>query len=157
MPFLEQQHKNKPMKKINNKIIIPKNNDSTSEILSITDNIIELPCSLELQHLTKNLESSNKIFNFDNDIINWFKLNFQLTENKNDTLKVKDIYEIFTKSSHYENMTKIERKKYNKSYFVHFIETNKFFTKYYCEKNQIMRTFIKCWKIKTDDNNDLDQ
>ena len=36
---------------------------------------------------------------------------FELTKNKNDTLKVKDIYNIFTKSTHYENMTKSEGRK----------------------------------------------
>ena len=71
------------------------------------------------------------------------------------TLKVKDIYEIFKSSNHYDNMTKIERKKYNKSYFVNYIETNKFFNKYYCSRSENMRTFIRCWKLK-ENVNDLD-
>ena len=71
---------------------------------------------------------------------------------------MKDIYDIFTKSSHYDNMTKMERRKYNKSYFVEFIETNKFFSDYYCSTNGHVRTFIKCWKHKEEINdNYLDQ
>ena len=141
---------NKPIKKLNKKNIISINNES--KILPITDNInedniieinddIELPCSSE--HI---------IFNFDNDIIDWFKLNYELTNNKNDTIKVKDIYEFFTKSTHYENMTKIERKKYNKSYLINFIEKNKFFIPYYVSVSRLLRTFIKCWKLKVDIN-----
>jgi hypothetical protein len=54
-------------------------------------------------------------------------------------------------------MTKIERKKYNKSYFVNYIETNKFFIGFYSSTNGLIRTFIKCWKLKVDDDNILDQ
>ena len=55
-------------------------------------------------------------------------------------------------------MTKTERKKYNKTYFVNYFETNKFFLKYFCSTNGVIRTFIKCWKIKEDsDNNIIDQ
>jgi hypothetical protein len=68
-------------------------------------------------------------------------------------LQVKDIFEIFMRSMHYENMTKADRRKYNKTFFVNFIETNKFFIKYYCSTNGQIRTFIKCWKIKIDDPN----
>ena len=38
----------------------------------------------------------------------------------------------------------------NKTYFVNYFETNKFFFKYFCSTNGVMRTFIKCWKIKED-------
>ena len=51
-------------------------------------------------------------------------------------------------------MTKVDRRKYNKSYFVDFIETNKFFSDYYCSTNGHVRTFIKCWKYKDDYNLD---
>ena len=64
------------------------------------------------------------------NILSWFKETFELTKNKEDIIKVKDIYELFTKSFHYDNMTKVERRKYNKSYFVEFIEKNHFFTIY---------------------------
>jgi hypothetical protein len=45
-------------------------------------------------------------------------------------------------------MTKVERKKYNKTYFVNYIETNNFFIPYYCERHANIRTIIKCWKFK---------
>jgi phage/plasmid-associated DNA primase len=86
------------------------------------------------------------------DILSWFKDTFELTGNKDDTIKVKDIYALFIRSTHYENMTKAERKKYNKSYFVKFIETDKFFIPYYCAVTRLLRTFIKCWKIKIDND-----
>jgi hypothetical protein len=136
---------NKPIKKLNKKII-PKN--IKSEILGLRppiiepeDNIIELddielPCS------------SEPIFNYDNDIIDWFKLNYELTNNKEDIIKLKDIYDVFSKSIQYRSMKKKERLKYNKSYLVEFVETNSFFSNYYCNRSENMRTFIKCWKLK---------
>jgi phage/plasmid-associated DNA primase len=86
------------------------------------------------------------------DILSWFKDTFELTGNKEDTIKVKDIYELFTRSTHYENMSKAERKKYNKTYLVTFIETNKFFIPYYVAVSRLLRTFIKCWKLKVDND-----
>ena len=59
-----------------------------------------------------------------------------------------DIYERFTKSHNFEHMTKAEKKKYNKSYFVEYIEKNIFFRKYYCAKSKYIRTFLKYWKLK---------
>jgi len=133
----QEQHKYALIKILLDKHKNYMNNDSVlkipSSIADRTRNYLELSC----------------------DIISWFKDTFELTENKDDTLKVKDIYNIFTKSTHYENMTKTERKKYNKTYFVNYFETNKFFLKYFCSTNGVMRTFIKCWKIKEDiDDND---
>ena len=53
-------------------------------------------------------------------------------------------------------MTKIERKKYNKSYLINFIESNKFFIPYYVSISRLLRTFIKCWKLKVDnDENEI--
>ena len=45
-------------------------------------------------------------------------------------------------------MTKIERKKYNKTYFVNYFETNKFFLKYFSSRCDNIRSIIKCCKIK---------
>lgn len=86
------------------------------------------------------------------DIISWFKDNFELTNNIKDIVKIKDIYEHFINSNIYNNMTKNEKKKYNKTYFIEYISTNPFFRHYYCEKNKYYRNFIKCWVIKEDND-----
>jgi hypothetical protein len=137
---------NKPIKKLNKKII----NKLETVILPITDNIIESIVAEQATIVTlSEVEIElQPVFNFDNDIIDWFKLNYELTNNKEDTIKVKDIYEMFTKSTHYKSMKKIERKKYNKSYLLEYIKNNDFFIPYYCSISRLLRTFIKCWKIK---------
>jgi phage/plasmid-associated DNA primase len=111
------------------------------------NNILKIPKSVADR--TKNyLEMSM-------DIISWFKDNFELTKKETDVIKVKDIYNKFTSSHLYENMTKVEKKKYNKTFFINYIETNNFFKPYYCERTAFMRTFIKCWIFRNDeeDNN----
>ena len=85
------------------------------------------------------------------DIISWFKDNYELTNNTKDIVKIKDIYEHFMNSNIYNNMTKNEKKKYNKSYFIEYISSNPFFRHYYCEKNKDYRNFIKSW-ILIEDN-----
>jgi phage/plasmid-associated DNA primase len=101
-------------------------------------------------------ERTNNYLQLSCDIISWFKDNFELTNDNNDIIKVKDIYTIFTKSHNFEHMTKAEKKKYNKSYFVNYIETNKFFSKYYVAKTSTLRTFIKGWKAKYTEESDED-
>ena len=145
---------NNKLKKINKKSIIKQN--INENILPITDTIIANN-SVNLDIIDNNIIKAKIKFNFDKDIIAWFTNTFELTNYKEDILKVKDIYDIFTKSTYYENMTNIDRKKYNKTYFVNYFETNKFFLKYFCSTNGVVRTFIKCWKIKNDiNNNQLD-
>ena len=156
---------NNKLKKINKKSMIKQNIDEnilpiTYTIIpnnSVNNNIMDAKINFNFDK-DNNIIEANIKFNFDKDIIIWFTDTFELTDNKDDILKIKDIYDIFTKSTYYENMTKTDRKKYNKTYFVNYFETNKFFLKYLSSTNGVMRTFIKCWKIKEDiDDNILDQ
>ena len=148
------------LKKTGKKSIIKQNIDDN--ILPITDLNITNNISI-IEHKPKfnfDKDITNNIsiiehktkFNFDKDIFTWFTNTFKLTENNYDIIKIKDIYKLFTKSFHYNNMTKVEKIKYNKSYFVEFIEKNNFFSPYYCQRSETIRTFIKCWKIKNDDD-----
>jgi hypothetical protein len=78
-------------------------NSSNDFILQITDNIIENP---ELIVTEKNSQTDViPIFNFDNDIIDWFKSICELTNNEKDIIKIKDIYDKFKESIHFRNMT----------------------------------------------------
>jgi hypothetical protein len=85
---------------------------------------------------------------FNGDIISWFNEIFELTDNKENFIKIKDIYNIFTKSLYYENMTKVEKKYYNKTFFVDYFEKQNFFIPYYCQRYNNIRSIIKYWKIK---------
>jgi hypothetical protein len=88
------------------------------------------------------------------DIITWFKETFIFTGNKEDILKIKDIYEKFISSEDYNNFTKIQKRKYNKSFLIKYIETNKFFKEYYHSRYNNIRSVLTFWKLKEEDSED---
>jgi len=82
------------------------------------------------------------------NIVQWFKDNYTLTNNKNDFIQVKDIYADFVLSDYYVNLSKSERRKYNKSYFLEYFQSNIFFRKYFVERYNNIRSLLKEWKEK---------
>lgn len=82
------------------------------------------------------------------NIVQWFKDTYELTNDKNDFIQVKDIYSYFLKSEYYLNLTKQERRKYNKTYFLEYFQTNIFFRKYFVERFNNLRSLLKEWRPK---------
>ena len=80
--------------------------------------------------------------------MSWFKENHILTKNNDDVIKIKDLYTELRNSKIFEDMSKAEKAKYNKTFFVNYIESNNFLKPYYCERTANFRTYLKCW-IKT--------
>jgi phage/plasmid-associated DNA primase len=80
------------------------------------------------------------------NIVQWFKDNYVYTEDKNDIIKIKDLYAEFVISPYFANLTKAEKKKYNKSFFVDYIQSNLFFRKFYVERKNNIRNIILQWK-----------
>jgi phage/plasmid-associated DNA primase len=85
------------------------------------------------------------------NIVQWFKENYEITNN-NEYIKIKDIYEYFTISIYYNNLSKLEKQKYNKTFFYDYFQTNIFLRNYYSERYCNVRFVIRGWKIKTDDD-----
>jgi hypothetical protein len=79
-------------------------------------------------------------------IVLWFKDNYIETNKTSDILKIKDIFESFTGSDYYFYLSKMDKKKYNKSYFVNYFETNIFLKIYYRARYNGLRTVIVGWK-----------
>ena len=88
------------------------------------------------------------------NIVQWFKENYYLTKERNDTIKIKDLFDDFTHSDYHTNLNKQEKRKYNKSYFTEYIQSNIFFRKYYVEKSQYLRNYIREWKKKDFEDNE---
>jgi hypothetical protein len=87
------------------------------------------------------------------NIVQWFKDNYMLTNEKENYIQVKDIYSKFTESDYYLNLSRNEKRKYNKSYFLDYFQTNIFFRKYFSERYNNVRSVIKSWKEKMNDDN----
>ncbi len=84
-------------------------------------------------------------------IVDWFKDNYKRTGKNSDICKVKDIYDSFTNSIYYSNLSRMEKRKYNKTYFLKYVEQNIFFKKYYVERRNNIRHIVKEWILKDED------
>ena len=81
-------------------------------------------------------------------LLPWFKENYELTNNKEDFIKISDIFELFKNSETYDNMSKYERKKYNKNFFLDYFEKNIVTRKYYkIRYNNIRNVLIEYKQI----------
>ena len=80
-------------------------------------------------------------------ILPWFKENYERTNDK-EFIKVKDIYDNFSTSNFFYNLSKEEKRKYNKTFFNEYFETNIFLRGFYAERYNNFRSVIKGWKIK---------
>lgn len=100
-------------------------------------------------HIPKNTSDRTQSYlEMSCNIVQWFKENYEYTGNTDNVQKVKDIFEHFSNSNYYANLSKLEKRKYNKSYFSEYFETNIFFRKYYHERSNNIRNIIKGWKPK---------
>ena len=81
-------------------------------------------------------------------IVSWFKENYEFTGKKEDIIKMQELYNTFSSSTYFLNMSKTEKKKYSKAYLQHYIENNLFFRKYYVEKTRENYHSLHSWQIK---------
>lgn len=89
-------------------------------------------------------------------LLEWFKDEYEITNEKNNILLIKDIYESFKFSEYYENLTKYEKRKLNYKYFIEYFSTNIVTKKHYKEtyerrilKNrERFRNILFYWKKK---------
>ena len=88
------------------------------------------------------------------NIIQWFKEHYTYSGLSSDILKVGEVFDLFKSSEFYQYLPKVDKKKYNKSYFTEYIQTNKFFTPFYLERSNSHRNIIRCWKINTPESSD---
>lgn len=98
------------------------------------------------------IEKSQNYLEMSCNIVQWFKDHHYYTDNPNDICKIKEIFEHFANSDYYCNLTKAEKRRYNKTYFRDYLQTNIFFRKYYQDRYKNIRNVIKCWKEKKDDD-----
>lgn len=75
-------------------------------------------------------------------LLPWFKENYQFTSDKKDYIKVIEIYEDFKNSEMYYNMSRYEKKKFDKNYFINYFETNILTRKYYKVRHNNYRNVI---------------
>jgi phage/plasmid-associated DNA primase len=79
------------------------------------------------------------------NILQWFKENYKHTGEKKDICKMRDLYDDFSAGTYFVNLTKFEKRKYNKSYFSDYISNNSIIGKYHRETHNNIRNCLIEW------------
>ena len=88
--------------------------------------------------IPKSVEIRNRAYlEGSSDILGWFYDCYEKTENINDIVKLDDIFETIQMSEYYKNLTKQEKREYNKKAFYAKIRENVFLRKYYFNEKMI--------------------
>ena len=105
----------------------------------------EHKCQLEIPKLIEE-RTTNYMSNSD-EIVNIIEEVLVKTNDKNDIIKLKELFEIVKSSDMYMNMNKEEKRKLNYKTFYSKLETNMFMKKYVCENKDKIK-ILKCFKMK---------
>jgi phage/plasmid-associated DNA primase len=84
------------------------------------------------------------------NIVQWFKDTYEYTGDKKHIIKMKDLYMMFASSGYFANLSKTEKRKYNKTFFSNYVQENMFFKAYYHERYAGSKNCISMWQIKAD-------
>ena len=103
----------------------------------LNNNTFEIPKSIK-ERTTQYLEMSC-------NILQWFKDNYKHTEKKTDICKMRDLFDDFSSSNYFVNLTKNEKRKYNKTYFSDYISTNSILGKYHKETYNNIKNCVVGW------------
>ena len=71
-----------------------------------------------------NYKKENFDIDYKFELIDWINKNYEKTNNKKDIVKLKDIYEKFTKREFFYNFNKFQRRKYKNGYFIKILSGN---------------------------------
>ena len=104
-----------------------------------TNGILVLPPSV--------IERSARYLELSCNIVQWFRDNYE-EGTSSEYVSIKDAYELFIGSDFISGLSRQERVKYTRKYFVEYIQNNIFFRKYYADRFNDVRTVIKGWKQK---------
>jgi phage/plasmid-associated DNA primase len=88
-------------------------------------------------------------------LVEWFKTTYKKSSDSRSFIKIKDLFEKFTTSTYYFNLSKNEKKKYSKKYFIEYIKDNIFFRTIYKERFESIRNALVGWEPNNE--SDLDE
>ena len=102
------------------------------------NNIVQLPKSIQ--------DRTNLYLELSCNIVQWFKDHYKEAHTDKKYCKINDVYNNFTCSNYYYNLSKADKRKYNKSYFIDYFTNNIFFRKYYSDRYNNIRHVIRGWE-----------
>jgi phage/plasmid-associated DNA primase len=94
------------------------------------------------------IDRSRQYLEMSCNIVEWFKDNYDETNDLTQYISIKDVYDLFKASEFYCNLSKSDKTKYTKKYISEYISSNIFFRRYYAERYNNIRSVIKGWVCK---------
>ena len=85
------------------------------------------------------------------DIYEWLNSSYEKTDNKKDTIKVKEIYQRYKASEYFINLTKAEKRNNNYKQFITQKLEGNYFVKKYLKEDSSQTTVLTNYKMKEDD------
>lgn len=105
------------------------------------------------------IERTNMYLELSCNVLQWFKENYKKSSDVNNIVQIKDIYSFFCGSDYFSNLSKFDKRTYNKSFFVEYFKTNVFLSRYFSDRNKNIRNLLIGWEriIQKDENEDVDE
>ena len=91
------------------------------------------------------IDRTNSYLELSCNILQWFKDNYEYKKNKSSIVKIGDVFKKFKISDYYINLTKSDKRKYNKRYFIDYFKTNIFLKKFYMDRKDNIRNILTNW------------
>jgi len=85
------------------------------------------------------------------DIYQWIQELFMISENKDDILALKTIYNEFKVSEYYLNLSRDKKRQYTYKYFTNYVSSNIMLKKYYKDRYRDNRSILLGWKLKPEE------
>ena len=91
------------------------------------------------------------------DIYQWFCDKYKKSKSKNSIVYLSDIYDVFKTSTYFDNLSKADKRKFNKKHFETKVEKNNFSKKYYKMREdrvdgyQLKKDAIIGWELISDE------
>ena len=113
-------------------------------LMSVEDNNI---------YISKEVEKRSKEYIMGNDeLLEWIHDNCIITDDKDDIVKLKDLFDIFKLSDFYKNLSILEkRNEWNRQCFIDKLKTNLELSKFYKERNRTIKQHFTNMKMKEED------
>lgn len=100
-------------------------------------------------------DRTNSYLEMSCNILSWINDKYEKTKLKTDFVKLKDVYNKFKESDYFYNLSKNQKRTYNKNYFIKEISENIFFRGHYQEKYNIYTNVLTNYK-EIDEDSDSD-
>lgn len=103
------------------------------------------------------INRTNSYLDLSCKFVPWFKDNYSFTGKNSDFCRITDVYKNLVYSPYFSALTKSDKRKYTKTFFVDYVSNNIFFKNFYSARYNSIRNIIHQWtpNVSDDQCNDV--